>query len=46
MSLPGLLLQTNILAVRDGTVKTVFFAEKDNVPAFSKVMEFEDEEQS
>lgn len=35
--------QTNVLAVKDGKVKAVFFQEKDNVPAFSQVIEFEEE---
>lgn len=46
MTVEGMKMETNILAVKDGIVKTVFFTEKDNVPAFSMVMEFEDEEQS
>jgi hypothetical protein len=32
----GLHVPTNIIAVKDGIVKTVFCTEKDNVPAFSK----------
>ena len=35
--------QTHILAVKDGQVKTVFYAPKDNVPAFSRVIEFEED---
>lgn len=35
-------LQTNILAVKDGVVKSVFYEEKNNVPAYSKVVEFEE----
>ena len=35
--------KTHILAVKDGKVKTVFYAPKDNVPAFSRVIEFEED---
>ena len=35
-------LQTNILAVKDGVVKSVFYEEKNNVPAYSKVVEFKE----
>jgi len=35
--------QTHIIAAKDGRVKTVFYALKDNVPRFSKVIEFEED---
>ena len=35
--------QTNISAVKDGVIKTVFYKEKDNVSAFSKVVEYEED---
>ena len=37
-----IVLQTNILAVKDGMVKSVFYEEKNNVPAYSKVVELEE----
>ena len=37
--------QTNIIAVRDGEVKDVFYSDGDTVPVFSKVVEYSEDEQ-
>lgn len=36
-------LQTNILAAKEGTIRSVLFQEKDNIPAFSTVIEFQED---
>ena len=36
--------QTNIIAIRDGQVKDVFYSEGDSVPEFSTVVEYADKE--
>lgn len=43
---PPLSYQTNILAAKKGQVKSVLFQEKDNVPAYSTVIEFEQDTES
>jgi len=43
MTVEGMKMETHIIAAKDGRVKTVFYALKDNVPKFSKVIEFEED---
>ena len=38
-------MQTNIAADSDGVIKSAFYKVKDSVPPFSKVVEFEDNEE-
>ena len=35
--------KTNIMAAKAGTIKSVLFKEKDSIPAFSTVIEFQEE---